>query len=190
VKFREVNAKYRPRISSRRAKWLKARPPQRQTPAANRILLFWGGIVNQLAVLLSKALNSGAPFYGRQPSAEDGGQDHCARMLQYATRHRPVVGGRHSRRRYPRSRPTTRPTRNSMYKAAHGLSQLTLRRATTKAAASARMAADPGFLSTRTSADLSLSSATSVPATVPRCTRHEGTKNSCTEVSFVFVSRC
>ncbi|HET9833782.1 MAG TPA: dienelactone hydrolase family protein, partial [Vicinamibacterales bacterium] len=45
---------------------------------------FGGGIVNQLAVRLGPDLNAGAPFYGRQPSAEDTAKIQAPLMLHYA----------------------------------------------------------------------------------------------------------
>src|SRR4249920_3008007 len=52
------------------AKWLKTRPESNGKLGAIGFC-FGGGIVNQLAVRLGKDLNAGAPFYGRQPGAED-----------------------------------------------------------------------------------------------------------------------
>ena len=65
------------------ARWLKARPESSGKLGAVGFC-FGGGIVNQLAVRLGKDLNAGAPFYGRQPNAEDTAKIMAPLALQYA----------------------------------------------------------------------------------------------------------
>src|SRR5881227_2146229 len=70
VKFRSVNGPKMTEDFVASAKWLKSRPESNGKLGAIGFC-FGGGIVNQLAVRLGPDLNAGAPFYGRQPSAED-----------------------------------------------------------------------------------------------------------------------
>src|SRR5882672_12945346 len=82
VKFRSVNG---PKITEdfvASAKWLKARPESNGKIGAIGFC-FGGGIVNQLAVRMPD-LGAGAPFYGRQPSAEDTAKIKAPLMLHYA----------------------------------------------------------------------------------------------------------
>jgi carboxymethylenebutenolidase len=64
------------------AKWLEARPESSGKLGAVGFC-FGGGIVNQLAVRLPE-LDAGAPFYGRQPSADLVPQIKASLLLQYA----------------------------------------------------------------------------------------------------------
>ena len=83
AKFREVNGPKMLEDFVASAKWLKANPL-----CTGRIgaigFCFGGGIVNQLAVRLGSDLAAGAPFYGRQPSAEDTAKIKAPLMLHYA----------------------------------------------------------------------------------------------------------
>jgi carboxymethylenebutenolidase len=83
AKFREVNGPKMFEDFVNAANWL------RTNPACNGKLgaigfCFGGGIVNQLAVRLGSDLAAGAPFYGRQPSAEDTAKIKAPLMLHYA----------------------------------------------------------------------------------------------------------
>src|SRR5207344_618107 len=53
---------------------------------------FGGGVVNQLAVRMPD-LGAGAPFYGRQPSAEDAAKIQAPLMLHYAGNDQGVNAG-------------------------------------------------------------------------------------------------
>src|SRR5215467_12085762 len=83
VKFRQVNGPKMTEDFVASAKWLKARPESNGKLGAIGFC-FGGGIVNQLAVRLGPDLNAGAPFYGRQPSAEDTAKIKAPLMLHYA----------------------------------------------------------------------------------------------------------
>ena len=74
------------------AKWLKARPESNGRLGAVGFC-FGGGIVNQLAVRLGPDLNAGAPFYGRQPSAEDAAKIKASLMLHYAANDQGINAG-------------------------------------------------------------------------------------------------
>jgi carboxymethylenebutenolidase len=65
------------------AQWLKARPDSSGKLGAIGFC-FGGGIVNNLAVRMGSDLGAGAPFYGRQPSAEDAAKIQTPLMLHYA----------------------------------------------------------------------------------------------------------
>jgi carboxymethylenebutenolidase len=83
IKFRQVNGPKMTEDFVASAKWLKARPESNGKLGAIGFC-FGGGIVNQLAVRLGSDLNAGAPFYGRQPSAEDTAKIQAPLMLHYA----------------------------------------------------------------------------------------------------------
>src|SRR5881227_1570452 len=83
VKFRSVNGPKMTEDFVASAKWLKSRPESNGKLGAIGFC-FGGGIVNQLAVRLGPDLNAGAPFYGRQPSAEDTAKISAPLMLHYA----------------------------------------------------------------------------------------------------------
>ena len=94
------------------AKWLKARPESSGKLGAVGFC-FGGGIVNQLAVRVPE-LDAGAPFYGRQPSADAVPQIKAPLLLHYAGNDQ----GAQRRDRRPsrrRSRRTTRPTTLYIY---------------------------------------------------------------------------
>jgi len=83
AKFRLVDGRKMTEDFVASAMWLKARPESTGKLGAIGFC-FGGGIVNQLAVRLGKDLNAGAPFYGRQPSAEDTAKIQAPLMLHYA----------------------------------------------------------------------------------------------------------
>ncbi len=85
VKFRQVDGRKMTEDFVASAKWLKARPESNGKLGAIGFC-FGGGIVNQLAVRLGPDLNAGAPYYGRQPSAEDTAKNQAPLMLHYADR--------------------------------------------------------------------------------------------------------
>ena len=83
VKFRQVNGMKMTEDFVASAYWLKKRPESSGKLGAIGFC-FGGGIVNQLAVRLGPDMNAGAPFYGRQPSAEDTAKISAALQLHYA----------------------------------------------------------------------------------------------------------
>jgi carboxymethylenebutenolidase len=70
VKFREVNGPKMMEDFVASANWLRTNADCTGKLGAIGFC-FGGGIVNQLAVRLGKDLAAGAPFYGRQPGADD-----------------------------------------------------------------------------------------------------------------------
>jgi len=84
VKFREVNGPKMFEDFVAAAKWLKARPDCTGKIAAVGFC-FGGGVVNNLAVRLGADLSAGAPFYGRQPGAQDVPKISAPLMLHYAS---------------------------------------------------------------------------------------------------------
>jgi carboxymethylenebutenolidase len=64
------------------ARWLRARPESSGKLGAIGFC-YGGGVVNQLAVRLPE-LDAAAPFYGRQPTAEDVPKIKARLLLQYA----------------------------------------------------------------------------------------------------------
>jgi carboxymethylenebutenolidase len=82
AKFREVDGKKMVEDFVASAVWLKARPD-----CTGKIgvvgFCFGGGIANTLAVRLPD-LGAAAPFYGRQPGAEDVAKIHAPLLLHYA----------------------------------------------------------------------------------------------------------
>jgi carboxymethylenebutenolidase len=91
VKFREVNGPKMMEDFVAAALWLKAHPECTGKIGAIGFC-FGGGIVNQLAVRLPD-LGAGAPFYGRQPSAEDTAKIKAPLMLHYAANDKGVDDG-------------------------------------------------------------------------------------------------
>jgi len=83
AKFREVNGPKMFEDFVASAKWLKGRPESSGKLGAVGFC-FGGGVVNSLAVRLGSDLSAGAPFYGRQPSAEDTAKIKAPLMLHYA----------------------------------------------------------------------------------------------------------
>ncbi len=91
VKFREVNGPKMLEDFVASAAWLKARPESNGKLGAIGFC-FGGGIVNQLAVRLPD-LGAGAPFYGRQPGADDVPKIKAPLMLHYAGNDQGVNAG-------------------------------------------------------------------------------------------------
>jgi carboxymethylenebutenolidase len=82
AKFREVNGPKMMEDFVAAAAWLKSQPQSSGKLGAIGFC-FGGGIVNQLAVRMPD-LGAGAPFYGRQPGAEDAAKITAPLMLHYA----------------------------------------------------------------------------------------------------------
>jgi len=91
AKFREVNGPKMLEDFVASAAWLKSRPESNGKIGAIGFC-FGGGIVNQLAVRMPD-LGAGAPFYGRQPSAEDAAKIKAPLMLHYAGNDQGVNAG-------------------------------------------------------------------------------------------------
>lgn len=92
VKFREVNGPKMFEDFVAAAKWLKAH--QASTGKLGAVgFCFGGGVVNNLAVRLGADLDAGAPFYGRQPSAEDAAKIKAPLLLHYAANDQGVNAG-------------------------------------------------------------------------------------------------
>jgi len=91
IKFREVNGPKMLEDFVASATWLKARPESNGKIGAVGFC-FGGGIVNQLAVRMPD-LGAGAPFYGRQPGAEDVPKIKAPLMLHYAGNDQGVNAG-------------------------------------------------------------------------------------------------
>ena len=91
VKFREVNGPKMLEDFVASAAWLKARPESNGKIGAVGFC-FGGGIVNQLAVRMP-GLGAGAPFYGRQPGADDVAKIKAPLMLHYAANDQGVNAG-------------------------------------------------------------------------------------------------
>ena len=83
AKFREVNGPKMLEDFVASAKWLKGRPESSGKLGAVGFC-FGGGVVNSVAVRLGSDLAAAAPFYGRQPSAEDTAKIKAPLMLHYA----------------------------------------------------------------------------------------------------------
>jgi carboxymethylenebutenolidase len=91
AKFREVNGPKMLEDFVASAAWLKARPESNGKIGAVGFC-FGGGIVNQLAVRMPD-LGAGAPFYGRQPGADDVAKIKAPLMLHYAANDQGVNAG-------------------------------------------------------------------------------------------------
>ena len=90
--FRQVDGKKMMEDFVAAAKWLKAN--QACTGKIGAVgFCFGGGVVNNLAVRLGSDLSAGAPFYGRQPSAEDTAKIKAPLMLHYAGNDQGVNAG-------------------------------------------------------------------------------------------------
>jgi len=91
VKFREVNGPKMMEDFVAAANWLKA-----NAACTGKIgavgFCFGGGVVNTLAVRMPD-LAAGAPFYGRQPNAEDTAKIKAPLMLHYAGNDQGVNAG-------------------------------------------------------------------------------------------------
>jgi carboxymethylenebutenolidase len=92
VKFREVNGPKMFEDFVASAAWLKARPECTGKIGAVGFC-FGGGVVNNLAVRLGGDLAAGAPFYGRQPGADDVAKIKAPLMLHYAGNDQGVNAG-------------------------------------------------------------------------------------------------
>ena len=92
VKFREVNGPKMFEDFVAAATWLKARPESTGKLGAVGFC-FGGGVVNNLAVRLGGDLAAGAPFYGRQPGADDVPKIKAPLMLHYAGNDQGVNSG-------------------------------------------------------------------------------------------------
>jgi carboxymethylenebutenolidase len=92
AKFREVNGPKMLEDFVASAKWLKGRPESTGRLGAVGFC-FGGGVVNSLAVRLGSDLAAGAPFYGRQPSADDTAKIKAPLMLHYAGNDQGVNAG-------------------------------------------------------------------------------------------------
>ncbi len=90
--FRTVDGKKMTEDFVAAAKWLKARPDSTKKLGAVGFC-FGGGMVNQLAVRLGADLSAGAPFYGRQASAEDAAKITAPLLLHYAGNDQGVNAG-------------------------------------------------------------------------------------------------
>jgi len=90
--FRQVDGKKMMEDFVAAAKWLKANPACSGKIGAVGFC-FGGGVVNNLAVRLGSDLAAGAPFYGRQPSAEDTAKIKAPLMLHYAGNDQGVNSG-------------------------------------------------------------------------------------------------
>jgi len=90
--FRNVNGPKMTEDFVAAAKWVKARPESNGKLGAIGFC-FGGGIVNQLAVRLGSELQAGAPFYGRQPSAEDTKKIMAPLALHYAANDQGIDAG-------------------------------------------------------------------------------------------------
>jgi carboxymethylenebutenolidase len=92
VKFRDVNGPKMFEDFVAAANWLKSRPECTGKIGAVGFC-FGGGVVNSLAVRLGADLAAGAPFYGRQPGADDVPKIKAPLMLHYAGNDQGVNSG-------------------------------------------------------------------------------------------------
>ncbi len=83
VAFRQVDGMKMANDFEAAARWLKTNPESTGKVAAVGFC-YGGGVVNTLAVRLGADLAAGAPFYGRQPSAEDTAKIQAPIMAHYA----------------------------------------------------------------------------------------------------------
>ena len=90
--FRQVDGMKMANDFEAAARWLKARPESNGKLGAVGFC-FGGGVVNTLAVRLGADLNAGAPFYGRQPSAEDTAKIQAPIMAHYAANDQGINAG-------------------------------------------------------------------------------------------------
>jgi carboxymethylenebutenolidase len=74
------------------ARWLKARPESNGKLGAIGFC-YGGGVVNTMAVRLGADLAAAAPFYGRQPNAEDTAKIKAPIMAHYAGNDPGIDGG-------------------------------------------------------------------------------------------------
>ncbi len=83
AKFRQVNGPKMFEDFVASFDWLKARPESNGKVGVVGFC-FGGGVVNQMAVRKGADMAAGAPFYGRQPSAEDTKKIKAALSIHYA----------------------------------------------------------------------------------------------------------
>jgi carboxymethylenebutenolidase len=90
--FREVDGMKMANDFEAAARWLKARPESNGKLGAVGFC-YGGGVVNTLAVRLGADLGAAAPFYGRQPSAEDTAKIKAPILAHYAANDPGIDGG-------------------------------------------------------------------------------------------------
>jgi len=90
--FRQVDGAKMMNDFEAAARWLKARPESSGKLVAIGFC-YGGGVVNTLAVRLGADLNAAAPFYGRQPNAEDTAKIKAPIMAHYAANDPGIDGG-------------------------------------------------------------------------------------------------
>jgi len=90
--FRQVDGAKMMNDFEAAARWLKARPESNGKLGAIGFC-YGGGVVNTLAVRLGADLNAAAPFYGRQPNAEDTAKIKAPIMAHYAGNDPGIDGG-------------------------------------------------------------------------------------------------
>jgi carboxymethylenebutenolidase len=90
--FRQVDGPKMMNDFEAAARWLKARPESSGKLGAVGFC-YGGGVVNTMAVRLGSDLNAAAPFYGRQPNAEDTAKIKAPIMAHYAGNDPGIDGG-------------------------------------------------------------------------------------------------
>jgi carboxymethylenebutenolidase len=90
--FRKVDAMKMANDFEAAARWLKARPESNAKLGATGFC-YGGGVVNTLAVRMGSDLGAAAPFYGRQPSAEDTAKIKAPIMAHYAANDPGIAAG-------------------------------------------------------------------------------------------------
>jgi carboxymethylenebutenolidase len=90
--FRQVDGPRMMNDFEAAARWLKARPESNGKLGAIGFC-YGGGVVNTMAVRLGADLNAAAPFYGRQPNADDTAKIKAPIMAHYAANDPGIDGG-------------------------------------------------------------------------------------------------
>lgn len=90
--FRQVDGAKMMNDFEAAARWLKARPESNGKMGAIGFC-YGGGVVNTMAVRLGADLGAAAPFYGRQPSAEDTAKIKAPIMAHYAENDQGIDAG-------------------------------------------------------------------------------------------------